>query len=1065
MNVPSHNCGWPEEFRLSLSYKGKMLAYTTGHKPGDWQNKYTHVYTIPVNGGEPKELTEQGTQEPTFSPDGSKIAYVHCYKDSNARYYYSNICVIPVKGGNPVHVSSFQSGQTFGPVWSPDGKMIAFLRRPEGQNPKEVWIAPVTDKGNPSAPAQKIDLPLESFHGIAGWTPDNKIGIQLMNPEYEIIYTVPSSGGIATQVTPQGWNSYPKWSPDGEKIFFRGDRGKIAYVSAEGGAIDSIPIQSKYEIFTAVPGSGNEISPDGKTIVFSGGKVFYENGEKKWNVNIYTIPVEGGKPKQLTEVAVELQDRFPCWSPDGNLIAFIRPEIKNGNHIMLIYTVSKDGKNLKKISIEADNVTWAPIDWTPDGKYITFFTNRNTIRSIPVEGGKSIFITNVDSVNCQFDLAWSPDGKKLAYTDQGKLWIYTIGTGATKEVKTGVDAGITKIGWSPDGEKIAFTAYSGGDNELWMMENFLPLKKLAQNKVIKSAKEPEGIRIRQISKKPYLDDLGTVSADGRWLSCVDWGEGDLAIRNLETGQKKLLTKQATLKENPQKFVIASAISKNGKQVAYSWFRPYHTFDLHIFDVEKNSSRLIYKEKGVEAYPVTWLSDTKLIVIRQDRNIEKTYLTVFNVNDGYFRDLKKFDKRAWFGLCSSPDKKFIAYNAHENNADNSNIHLLSADGKSEFPLVTHPAEDKVLGWIPGGKEFLFISNRAGTWDLWSQELEDGKLIDNPKRIYIDIGDVNPIGMTNDGACYFGFSRRNFNTYIVPFNENTGQIGQDEGKTLLGSNFVVDWSPDGNSIAYIKEDKSLSLMVSDINSGSERQLAKELSMVVAPKWSPDGKTIFVFGRDEDKMKTKGYKGGFYTVDVKTGKAKEVCLLTDFDFKPSEDDALPVSGHEWSRDGKSIYFLFHKDRIFKYNLATGEENIICRQPGLERFIFDISLNRKKLLFAASDPKEEKSRLYTIPVNGGDANEICQIQSINYSTTAFWDKIGKYIYFTETDDGTTLWRVSAEGGTPEKVWQTDKRAEMFSIHPSGKQIAYSVRERTTQVKVIEGLKQELDKIYNQNE
>ncbi len=114
--------------------------------------------------------------------------------------------------------------------------------------------------------------------------------------------------------------------------------------------------------------------------------------KEQWDVNIFTIPVEGGKPKQLTTIAAELQDRFPCWSPDGNSIAFIRPEIKNGKHIMHIFTISKEGNNLKQITTESDNVAWAPVDWAPDGKSIAFFSNDNSIRFIPVEGGESRFI-------------------------------------------------------------------------------------------------------------------------------------------------------------------------------------------------------------------------------------------------------------------------------------------------------------------------------------------------------------------------------------------------------------------------------------------------------------------------------------------------------------------------------------------------------------------------------------------------------------------------------------------------------------------------------------------------
>ena len=110
VQVPSHNCGWPAEFRLSLSPDGKTLAFATGFIPGDYQTKNTQIYTIPVNGDKAKELTEPGTQEPAFSPDGSKIAFVKCYKDLNARYYYSDVWVIPSEGGTPIQVSNLQSG-------------------------------------------------------------------------------------------------------------------------------------------------------------------------------------------------------------------------------------------------------------------------------------------------------------------------------------------------------------------------------------------------------------------------------------------------------------------------------------------------------------------------------------------------------------------------------------------------------------------------------------------------------------------------------------------------------------------------------------------------------------------------------------------------------------------------------------------------------------------------------------------------------------------------------------------------------------------------------------------
>jgi Tol biopolymer transport system component len=1048
VQVPSHQCGWPEEFRLSLSPDGKILAYATGYKIGDWQNKYTQIYTIPVNGDTPKELTGPGTQEPAFSPDGSKIAYVKYYKDNNGKDH-SDLWVIPSEGSTPIQVSNLQSGQVRGPLWSADGKMIAFLRRPEGEDPKEIWIVPVTNKGNPSAPPIKVDLPLVSFHEVAGWTSDNKIGLQLMNPEYEIIYTVNSSGGIATQVTPQGWTEYPKWSPDGKKIFFRGDRGKIAYVPSGGGAIDSILIQSEFGMYTAAPGSGNDISPDGKTIVFSGAKYFYKDGEKKWDVNIYTIPVEGGKPKQLTSIAAELQDRFPCWSPDGNSIAFIRPEIKNGKHIMHIFTITKEGNNLRQITTESDNVAWAPIDWAPDGKSIAFFSNDNSIRFIPIEGGESRFITEVDSVNSQFELAWSPDGKELAYTDRDKIWIYTKESGKSKELKTGVTGHATKLGWSPDGKKIAFTAYCGGDNELWLMENFLPLEKLTQKNEKEKVSEPEGIRIKQIWKEPGTDFLGSVSPDGRFHAYIYWGEGDLAVRDLISGENKILTHEA---DEAKGFAMTPLFSRNGKQIAYSWWNPNHTYDLFLIDVNNPSPRRLYRHEGEHVDPVFWLSDKELIFSRYTFATRKGQVCSLNILDGTVHELRNI--RNWSRLSGSPDEKYIAYDfANETDNGNSDINLLLVNGESEIPLIKHPANDRVLGWMPGRKEFLFISDRSGTWDLWAVPVDNGKPSGPVKRIYTDIGEVEPVGFAQNGDCFVGFARRITNTLITPFNPETGEIDEKSGQALLGSPWTVGWSPDGRFLTYDSN-------IRDLKTGEERKFAETLQFTHLVRWSPDGNSVLVIGRDKNKLSTEGYKGGIYAVDMKTGIITEILLLSSYQYNTPGDDAFPLSDVQWSLDSKSIYYLFFKDRLVKHDLATGQDKILYRHSNFDRGVLKLSPDGKNLLLATKSPEEKKSRLFTIPAEGGKEKVLCTAQETDNFDGAEWSPDGKYIYFAERGDETSLWRVPAEGGIPQKTWQSKSAVRIFGLHPDGKQIALAFSESTTEVKVIKNLVQELEKL-----
>jgi len=582
----------------------------------------------------------------------------------------------------------------------------------------------------------------------------------------------------------------------------------------------------------------------------------------------------------------------------------------------------------------------------------------------------------------------------------------------------------------------------------------------------RKSKESEGIRIKQVWKKPYLDSLGTVSSDGRFLSYVDWGKGDLAIHNLMNGENRLLTHEATY-DDPQHFAMSSAISKNDKQVAYSWWNINHTYDLLLVDVDNPKPRILYRHKDEEVYPVTWLSDEELIVARYNKKTDIAQIISFTILDGTIHVLKTFERHRWPQLSCSSNEKYIAYDfANETNKGNFDINILPVDGSSEISLVKHPANDRVLGWVPGRKEFLFISDRSGTWDLWAIPVDDGKPSGPVKRIYTDIGEVQPMGFTQNGDCFFGFSRRNFNTYIAPFNTETGELKEKSGKSLLGSNIWVKWSPDGQYLTYIKEnnkaDNPWQLTIQDLKTGEERKLADNLLMARSPCWSPDGNSILVVGTDKNKYRTKGYKGGIYIGDVKTGQTTEILLLSNYKYNTPEDDAFPLSDIEWSSDGKSIFYLFFKDRLVKHDLETGEEKILYKHSRFERGVLKRSPDGKNLLFAVRSPEEKKSHLFTMPVEGGKEKELCTPQEASYFEIAMWSPDGKYIYFTERSDGTNLWRIPAEGGIPQKVWHSKNRTEVFSIHPDGKQIALAIRERTTEIRVIENLVQELEKIYN---
>ncbi len=207
---------------------------------------------------------------------------------------------------------------------------------------------------------------------------------------------------------------------------------------------------------------------------------------------------------------------------------------------------------------------------------------------------------------------------------------------------------------------------------------------LAQKDEKENVTESEGIRIKSIWKVPGTDYLGSVSPDGRFHAYIYWGEGDVAIRDLISGENKILTHDAG---DSKGFAMTPRFSRNGEQIAYSWWNSGHTYDLFLIDVNNPSPRRLYRREGEHVDPIFWLSDEELIFSRYKFPTQKAEVCSLNISDGTIHELRKFDRRKWPRLSGSPDEKFIAYDfANETDNGNFDISLLLNKGESEIPLV-------------------------------------------------------------------------------------------------------------------------------------------------------------------------------------------------------------------------------------------------------------------------------------------------------------------------------------------------------------------------------------------
>jgi len=1034
------------DYRMSLSSDGKFLAYVNCDK-----NNLPFINIIQSDAGSPRKLTESGYREPSFSPDGRFVATV---KINNKNKLGDKIYVIPVKGGKPILISD-DAEVVKSPVWSPDGSMIAFLARNYekgwANSSNELWIAAIDKNGKPKGLIAETDLHNSTTSMLAGWSAENKIGIWLSKPAKNLLYTVPAKGGEAMQVTSK--NSWmPCWSPDGKYLYFYGintnNFAGVESVPSGGGEVSRIAINSKETVQPEMPIGGISVSPDGKKLVFAAYYNEFTNSTKqkkpKGFHHIVTIPVNGGRPVELTTNS--LLDGYPVWSPYGTHIAFLRQEDNNDPKINL-YKISADGSNLTKVTSLNDSVALGRIDWSPDGKWIGFFSSDNTIKMIPAEGGISKIVVQNVKIHSHFGLSFSSEGDKIAYTNLGKLYVVDINSGSKEEVRTGIDAIPTMPSCSPDGGKIAFSAYDKGETDLWLMEDFLPLEKLAQKK----EKEKESFVIRKVIDGTNAEfEAGKPSPDGKYFIFTDWDTGNLAIYNATTQKKRFLTKEGSWEKDHIRYVENSTWSPDGKQIVYDWQNESGAIELHLVGIDGSNSRILYKnEEWIWVQTFDWSSDGKQILACFQRKDGTRQIVLVNAENGTERVIKTLEGEKWpawpGNICFSPDGKYIVYDfPPEKYSQDRDIYLMSVYGDYEIPLIKHPGFDRLLGWAPDGKNILFTSDRTGTYDAFAVQVTDGKPLGEPKLIKSDIGNINPMGFTRDGSFYYNSVQGGNNICSVDFDPEEGKI-TDQPKKLIkrfeGSNGYPSYSPDGKYLAYASLRKNQGIIcIHNCETGKDKDFYLNpfnINRVRSFKWSPDGSSILAMGRNNN------FKYGAFRINVQTGNVTPVIPWENW-----KSDFLH-SG-ELSNDGKTFYYV-------DSNTTNGSSQnilstIIVRdiETGAERKLYqfdnyvNISLSPDGKWLASSHPWSLK----LMPASGGEPKEIYRFgEEFKNERPVTWSANGKYILFSEKKSGQNSWelcRISAQGGESEKFGLEMKKGfNSLSAHPNGRNIAFSSQEQ----------------------
>lgn len=147
------------------------------------------------------------------------------------------------------------------------------------------------------------------------------------------------------------------------------------------------------------------LSPDGKTVIYASDTSLVGRD----GTDLYSIPLTGGTPKDLTNDGTAYTEAAPDWSPDGKLIVF--QAMKEGDNFNSIFEMDTNGQN-RKVLVQGDkkNDNIRP-NWSPDGKYVAFTSNRTgkwDIFIVDVASGQVYQVTATAGTAYTVCTAWSP---------------------------------------------------------------------------------------------------------------------------------------------------------------------------------------------------------------------------------------------------------------------------------------------------------------------------------------------------------------------------------------------------------------------------------------------------------------------------------------------------------------------------------------------------------------------------------------------------------------------------------------------------------------------------------
>ncbi len=288
------------------------------------------------------------------------------------------------------------------------------------------------------------------------------------------IYVVSLSGGPARQITYEGSNERPRWTPDSKRLVLVSDRGG----SSQIWIMDSDGLHARQLTNLSTEASGELVSADGKKIVFQSSVYPACDSSRAFDDACNKGKLDADKSSKV-KARIYTSLLYRHWT---------QWQTKRRQHVLVLDLDKNEVKDLTPGNLDVPPFSLGGPEGyaiSPDSSEVAFVENTDPVPAISTNSDIfTVSITGGEAKRLTTNPAadegplYSPDGKYLAYrcqvragyeSDRWRLAVMERATGRITVLTEALDRWVDSYTWSPDSTRLFFTMEDRGRQGLQMI--------------------------------------------------------------------------------------------------------------------------------------------------------------------------------------------------------------------------------------------------------------------------------------------------------------------------------------------------------------------------------------------------------------------------------------------------------------------------------------------------------------------------------------------------------------------------------------------------------------------